>query len=65
MTSRRRRRKARTPRPIIMTREAAQAMYHYDTHHFTDLRVDPDTVDEVVRGEAVLGDRVIRGRRIA
>ncbi len=65
MTSRRRRRKNRTPRPIIMTREAVQAMNRYDTHHFTDLRIQPDTVDQVVRGEADLGGRVIRGRRIA
>jgi hypothetical protein len=48
-----------------MTREAVQAMNRYDTHHFTDLRIQPDTVDQVVRGEADLGGRIIRGRRIA
>lgn len=65
MTSRRKRRKARTPRPIILSREAVQAMNRYDTHHFTDLRIEPDTVDQVVRGEATLGGRIIKGRRIA
>lgn len=65
MAPKRKRRRDRTPRAIIMTREAAQAMNRYDTHHFTDLRVQSDTVDQVVRGEAALGGRVIGGHRIA
>jgi hypothetical protein len=40
-------------------------MSQYDTHHFTDLRIQRGSVDEVMRGEARLGGRVIRGRRIA
>jgi hypothetical protein len=64
MTSRRKRR-AHAPRPIVYTRDAEARMRAFDTHHFTELRLNRDALEAVVNGEARLGGRVIRGRRIA
>jgi hypothetical protein len=63
--ARRRKKRARPPRPIVMTREAASAMFACDRHHGTDPRSQASTVDALLSGDLPFRGRSIRGRIIA
>ncbi len=63
--ARRRKKRVRSPRPIVMSREAVRAMQDCDRHHGTEPRTHAGTVEAVLNGDLPFRGRVLRGRIIA
>jgi hypothetical protein len=63
--ARRRKKRVRSPRPIVMSREAERAMQTLDRHHGTEPRTNSATVEAVLSGDLPFRGRSIRGRIIA